>query len=134
MARQRHRNETWIGIGLAFGAIGALFTLPRLKFLRSAHRAWGVVVDQGVRPRTDDYQVFIDFFSGDNTRRRFSTPGQVYQYSDGDLVPLLYDPLDPRHVVVDRFWSIWTAWGLLLLVGPALSIGALFLPPRRHRA
>jgi len=58
----------------------------------------------------------------------------VYQYSDGDLVPLLYDPLDPRHVVVDRFWSIWTAWGLLLLVGPALSIGALFLPHRRHRA
>jgi len=133
MAQQRHRNEAWIGIGLALGALGALFTLPRLKFLRSAHRAWGVVVDQGVRPGTDDYQVFIDFFIGD-TRRRFSTPGRVYQYSDGDLVPLLYDPLDPRHVVVDRFWSIWTGWGLLLLVGPALSMGALFLPSRRHRA
>ena len=133
MTRQRRRNEAWIGTGLALGAIGALLTLPRLKFLRSAERAWGVVVDQGVRPGTDDYQVFIDFFSGD-TRRRFSTPGQVYQFSDGDLVPLLYDPLDPRHVVVDRFWSIWTAWGLLLLVGSALCVGALFLPSRRPRA
>ena len=133
MMQKSRRSEAWIGVGLALGAIGALFTLPRLKFLKSAHRARGVVVDQGVRPGTDDYRVFIDFFGGD-TRRRFSIPAQFYQYSDGDLVPLLYDPLDPRRVVLDRFWSMWTAWGLLLLVGPALCIGALFLPRRRHRA
>jgi len=131
MAQRTRRSEVWIGVGLALGAIGALFTLPRLKFMKSAHRSWGVVVDQGVRPGTDDYRVFIDFFAGD-TRRRFSVPAHFYQYSDRELVPLLYDPLNPRHVVVDRFWKAWTAWGLLLLVGSAVCVGALFLPPRRH--
>jgi len=137
MAEDTKRREslgTWIGVGLAMSAIGVLCVLPKLKFFRSARRTWGVVVDQGVRPGTNDYQVLIEFFGERDRRLRFSLPAQVYNYSNGEMVPILYDPLNPRNVVVDRFWSVWNIWGLLALLGPAVCIGAFFLPRPRHRA
>ncbi len=78
--------------------------------------------------------MFIEFFGERDRRLRFSLPAQVYNYSNGEMVPILYDPLNPRNVVVDRFWSVWNIWGLLALLGPAVCIGAFFLPRPRHRA
>jgi uncharacterized protein DUF3592 len=124
----------WIGVGLAMSAIGLACALPKLKFVRSARRTWGVVVDQGVRPGTNDYQVLIEFFDQRDRRLRFSVPAQVYNYSNGEMVPILYDPLNPRNVMVDRFWSVWNIWGLLVLLGPAVCIGAFLLPHTRDRA
>lgn len=137
MAEETKRAESfgrWICVGLAMSAIGALCALPRLKFFRSARRTWGVVVDQGVRPGTNDYQVFIEFFGERDRRLRFSMPAQVYNYSNGEMVPILYDPLNPRNVMVDRFWSVWNIWGFLVLLGPAVCVGAFFLPRSKHRS
>ncbi len=59
-------------------AIGVLCALPKLKFFRSARRTWGVVVDQGVRPGTNDYQVFI----GWTVSGRFGIFGAFLRCSD----------------------------------------------------
>src|SRR6266851_5236602 len=123
MAEDTKRREslgTWIGVGLAMSAIGVLCVLPKLKFFRSARRTWGVVVDQGVRPGTNDYQVFIEFFGERDRRLRFSLPAQVYNYSNGEMVPILYDPFNPRNVVVARFCRATAAsvTGLFPCSGP----------------
>jgi hypothetical protein len=91
-------------------------------------------VDQGVRPGTNEYRVFIEFFDERDRRLRFSMPAEVYSFSNGEMVPLLYHPLNSRNVTLNRFWSVWNIWGLLVLLGPAVCVGAFFLPPRGPRA
>jgi hypothetical protein len=123
-------------IGLPFLA-GALFVGGRqAMFVFRAHRVTArfqgaVAHSGGNHGGTFLYPQFVFTTSAGRSVQFTSKDGSTAQpYEDGQAVPVLYDPDEPTHAVLDSFWSLWAATVVL----GVFALGFLGLPYSIWRA
>jgi len=112
--------------------ICAYCTMNTKSFLNKAERTNGTVLDV-VEQRTSDGTMFYPVYSFVDV---YGTQHKIYsksgsyppRYDVGDLIPILYDPENPKEIKMDSFVSLWmgTIVAGVLGVIPFL-IGVLFL-------
>lgn len=107
-----------IGIGVVL-LIGAGITgYSQYRFVQSAQVAQGSVVALNAGSSHPE----IEFTDASGSIVRYPQGGFIFGYRVGDSVAVLYDPLDPRHAVIDTPGALWFTPGLLALLGLAFAL------------
>jgi hypothetical protein len=120
-------------IGVVFLLVGSsgLAAAGVLAFREShsgrAARAEGVIVSA-------DYRAVIEFKAADGETVRFRNPTGSTFTTEGDHVPVAYDPANPRSAAVDSFVGRWFVpglftilFGVFFVVGTGLSLASWLL-------
>lgn len=121
-----------LGAGLVLIGSGLYTRFQRRRFLRSAGRATGTVVDIVVkRARKGNARFPVIRFTGpagEPVEFHSSFAGPPSTFTIGAQVPVRYDPAEPRRAEVDSFLALWFMTLMLLGLGAVFAaIGAVIL-------
>lgn len=117
-------------IGLLFLALMLFVGGKQALFVLHASRATGTYVGAVAHSGGNHGGTFLyprfEFTTSDGRTMKFTSRNGSTQesYSDGQKVPILYDPSAPTHAIIDSFWSLW---GATLFVS-VFVLGFLGLP------
>jgi hypothetical protein len=100
--------------GLVMFALGLLFGLRIMFFVKSAGRVEATVIGQR-RIVTinsvagDRYRPEVVFRTPDKTEIKTELSAAWGEHNRGDIIHVLFDPEQPSNASHDHFWSLWTA-------------------------
>jgi hypothetical protein len=131
----------WAFLGVGIFGFGFAFALARrpLRLLLAGGKAEGTVtgnneqaIGGGKGPTRTYYFPHIDFTTPQGETISFiSRGGGAKPVALGTRLPVIYDPAQPRDVLVRAFANLWLFPMLLLLFSsPFLAIGLTGLAPR----
>ncbi len=124
------RNVRWVlfglpGLALLAGALVTGFNAARFHF--SAEHAQGTVVGNTYISRSDrrgSYHPRVEFSTPDGQRHKFvgSTGRSPAAFSEGDQVPVLYDPKQPEHAGIDTWFQLYSVPFICFVLGGAFAL------------
>lgn len=138
-------KSLFLKVGGLFAAVGVIFLIvsavlfqKQADFSAKAARAQGTVTelirhverDRDRARSTVSYTAVIVFSDKSGQRREFSEAvrSNPPRFSEGDDVPVLYDPARPSHAVVDDFWGRRGVMTIFLGLGAIFStLGTIIL-------
>jgi len=139
----------WVGglftaMGVIFLIVSAVLFQRDTAFGEKAVKAQGTVtelirhVERDHRTQSISYTAVINFLDEGGQRREFSESvrSNPPRFSQGDDVPVLYDPAHPAQAVVDDFWGrrgVMTIFFGLGAIFSALGSVLLVVDLRRRR-
>jgi hypothetical protein len=124
----------FLAIGLFFLVTAARDFVDRRQFLATAIRATGTVNRIEKASRLNDLQVVTFTASTGETVEFRSMPARI-PHEPGAVVPVLYDPADPRRAEIERYEELWHLIALRAAIGSMLTLfgGGLLSGSRKRR-
>lgn len=114
--------------GLLFFAVGVGLLVREWHFARSAMPAGGTVVEVRVVDGTDgpNYTPVVEFTTMDRQKVRFEGVSTSPPPIQGEPVPVLYRPDNPRDARVNTFGQRWLFPTVFTPLGLGLILGGIF--------
>jgi hypothetical protein len=112
----------FFGLGLLFIALAAFFFFRTRKFLETAVKTTGTIVDLAASTGSEGgtvYQAIVQFTTADGRAVTWqeSMASNPPAGQPGDQVPMRYDPGDPDDARIDRPFRLWFLPGLFGFMG-----------------
>ena len=112
----------FVALGLLFVGLALFFFLRTRKFLETAVKTTGTILDLAESSGSEGgtvYQAIVQFTTADGTAVTWqeSMASNPPAGQPGDQLPMRYDPTDPNDARIDKPFRLWFLPGLFGFLG-----------------